>query len=180
MQKNKNRRDSASAKKFGEFVRMICKDVVESFGASYETPETIRNTWRDTYKYSPAIEKFLIKKSKLFIATLDGHCCDSTNLGFLHAVINDMADFLSRYTMRKHTGMERKIAREELKHALWDENAYIIGLRTTQSNNRFAKNSPKYRTQKRKNEKREKARQDYEIAQQVKFIFIESAHYRKR
>lgn len=180
MQKNGKRRDSASAKKFGEFVRMICKEVVEAFGASYETPANVRNTWRDNYKYSPAIEKFLIKKSKLFIATLDGKCCDSTNLGFLHAVINDMADFLSRYTMRKQTGMARSVAKEELMHVLWDENAYINGLRVTQSNNRFAKHSPKYRAQKRKAEKRERARQDYEIAQQVKFIFIESAYYRKK
>lgn len=176
-----NKHDSASHRCFGQFVRYICEEVISEYGASYETQGEIRNKWRDTYKYSPAIEKFLIRRAKLFIATLDVHNPDNSNLGFLHAVINEMADYLSRYTMRKKNGMLRKDARGELQKVLWDENAHIKALKSTQEDNRFAKKSPKYAAKKRKQERRERAKQDWDIAQQVKYdIFIEASYLRRK
>lgn len=175
-----NKHESASHKCFGHFVRYICDEVISEYGASYETQAEVRNKWRDTYKYSPAVEKFLIKRTKLFIATLDVHNPDNSNLGFLHAVINEMADYLSRYTMRKRKGMLRKDAKAELQKALWDENTHINALQKTQSDNRFAKKSPKYAAKKRKQEHRERAKQDWAIAQQVKYIFIEESYRRRK
>lgn len=175
-----NKHESASHKCFGHFVRYICDEVISEYGASYETQAEVRNKWRDTYKYSPAVEKFLIKRTKLFIAILDVHNPDNSNLGFLHAVINEMADYLSRYTMRKRKGMLRKDAKAELQKALWDENTHINSLQKTQSDNRFAKKSPKNAAKKRKQERRERAKQDWDIAQQVKYIFIEESYRRRK
>ncbi len=175
-----NKYDSASHKCFCEFVRFISNEVIENFGASYETQAEIRNTWRDKYKYSPVMEKFLIKKAKLFIATLDSKAASTYDLSFLHAVVREITDYLSRYTMRKQIGMLRKEARDELKLALWDNNTHINALRLQQEKNRFAKKSPKYAIQKRKDERREMARQEREIQQQIKAVFIESAYYRKK
>ena len=176
-----NKHESASHKCFGRFVRYICDEVISEYGASYETQAEIRNKWRDTYKYSPAIEKFLIRRAKLFIATLDVHNPDNSNLGFLHAVINEMADYLSRYTMRKKDGMLRKDAKEKLQKVLWEENTHIKALQKTQADNHFAKKSPKYAARKRKQERRERAKQDWDIAQQVKYdIFIEASYLRRK
>ncbi len=170
----------ASRRCFGDFARFISEQVIEKYGSSYETQEELRNSWRDKYEYRAEIEKFLIRKANLFIRTLNSRLPSSSDLGFLHALVREIADYLSRYTMRKKPCMLRKEAIRELESELWDNNSYIKDMRTRQANNRYARKSPKYAAQKRKEEHREKARQEREIQQQIKATFIESAYYRKK
>lgn len=163
------------------FARNISSEVIREYGASYDTQREIRNTWRDNYKYTPEIEKFLIRNAKLFIKTLDADKAYSSDLGFLHALIQEITDYLSRYTMRKNPNMSRKQAIKELYKILWEENAYVNTLRTTQAENRFARKSPKYAIKKRREEKRQRAKQDWDIAQQVKYdVFIEEAYQSRK
>ena len=176
-----DRRSNTLKACLSDFARYISTEVIREYGASYDTQGEIRNKWRDTYKYTPEIEKFLVRRAKLFIKTLDTDKAHSSELGFLHALAQEIADYLSRYTMRKSANMIRKQAKQELFKVLWEDNAYINTLRATQEENRFARKSPKYATQKRKEEKRRRAKEDWEIAQQVKYdIFIAASFFRKK
>lgn len=176
-QKSNNRGD-ASNKCFGEFVRFISEKVIKKFGASYETQSELRNSWRDKYEYRAETEKYLIRKTKLFIETLDSKAAKNYDLGFLHAVVRKMADYLSRYTKRKRPDMLRREAIKDLERELWDNNPYIKGISARQETNRFARKSPKYAQKKRKEERREKAKYDKKIAEQVRYVFIEASFYR--
>lgn len=173
-------RGEATKRCFGDYAKFISELVIDKFGASFETQDAVRNSWRDTYEYRAEIEKFLIAKSNLFIKTLDSRLASSSDLGFLHAVIREIADYLSRYTKRKKPGMLRKEAIRELECELWDNNSYIKDMKIRQANNRFARKSPKYAAKKRKDERREMERQEREIRQQIRTVFIESAYYRKK
>ena len=64
---------------------------------------------------------------------------------------------------------KKAVLEEKLQKVLWDENTRINTLRKTQADNRFAKKSPKYAARKRKQERRERAKQDWDIAQQVRY-----------
>lgn len=170
----------ASKERFGEFVRFISGKVIKKFGKSYDSADEIRSKWRTKYEYTPEIEEYLIRKAKFFIETFDSKVASTYDLGFLHAVLNEIADYLSLYTMRKRNGMSRKEARTELQKALWTENPHINYLRSSQSNKRLMRRSPKYEAQKRREDRQNKAKYDYEITQQVKLIFIETSTYRKK
>ena len=64
-------RGEATKRCFGDYAKFISELVIDKFGASFETQDAVRNSWRDTYEYRAEIEKFLIAKSNLFIKTLD-------------------------------------------------------------------------------------------------------------
>ena len=134
-----NKKQSASQAKFGEFTRKISAEVIERYGPSYATQDTVRNTWRAELPYTQEIADLLVLKARVFVRMLDEGSADSKNMGFLDALTTLMADYLSAYTMRAPGVPKRKVAKEILKRQLFTEFPYIIKLKAAQESARNAR-----------------------------------------
>ncbi len=130
---HKTNGQTAVQKAFAEYTLYITAEFVDQYGASYVRSQDIRNAWRHTTKYNEEIELFLIVKSKTFIRALDARSSNSTNLQFLDALTNRMADYLSAYSAKNPAIMKRKHARDILKQELFHKSSYINFLRAQQS-----------------------------------------------
>lgn len=163
---------------FNKYIAHISKKAIEAHGASYMTYQDCKNNWRFQLPYSANTEAFLIMQTKVFIRMLDARDARSTNLGFLKPLVNEMADFLSAYTMRAGD-VKRSQEIKRLKAELWDNNAYIQELMARQAENRKNKEprTPQSVAQKRKQIQIQQAKRDMELAKQVKGEFV-AAGYR--
>lgn len=147
---NKNwQQQTAAQRTFSQYVKYITKIVLEEYGPSYANPNEILNTWRKLFPYSKTVEDFLIFKTKIFIRTLDGRDSNSTNPQFLQALIREISDYLSAYTMKNPNIHTRKKAKTLLFDALYNQSAYIQNLLNRQMiarNQRDAKHHKYKRT----------------------------------
>ena len=110
---------------FNKFIAHISQRVIEEYGISYMTYDNTKNNWRYRLPYTAKTEAFLILESKVFLRMLDEDSGRTSNPGFLKPLVNQMADFLSAYTMR--AGVEKRgIAIKQLKQKLWDEKLAVI------------------------------------------------------
>ena len=121
---------SAAQIQFSDFTRDITEQFLKQDKDSYRTQAETRNRWRYECEYTPEAEDHLIFQSRLYLRVLNAKDSKSTNPQFLNALTNLMADYLSAYTMRKVC--TRKVAKQELKKALYDNNPYIQQMLTRQ------------------------------------------------
>lgn len=181
---DKKKNVTAAVLQRADFIRFITEAVIAKYGPSYATPQSMGNKWREQIAYSAEIEQFLIAQSRLYLRVTNfGDESKATNPAFLKALVNEMADYLSKYTMRAKEGMLRKDAEKALKRALFDNNSHIQGMLLYQSGKREMRKTHttrQIRTQKQKKEKQERRIKNQDVANQVHFIFIEVNGYRKR
>ncbi len=174
-----------------EYKNFITTEFLDEFGSSYQSPESIGDSWREIITYSPVAEKFLISKSTLFLRTLTCTKSKSTDPHYLRGLTNRMAEYLSLYTMHKgqfnpneraSKRAARKIATDELKVSMYDKNPYIVSLLKRQSTNRELreKHPESYSHIIRENKRQQYAQFNRSIARDVQFIFMECHQYKKR
>lgn len=149
-------------------------------GISYMDTVASRNKWREQIPYSNETEQFLINKSKLFIRMLDSRDSTSTNPVFLKALINEIADYLSAYTVRNpNVKRTRRTATKLMIQELWDNNSYILGLLLYQAEKRERKKDNQLARQNNRIRKpNKKAQRNFEIARQVRQEFADVNAYR--
>jgi hypothetical protein len=163
---------------FNKFIAHISQRVIEEYGISYMTYDNTKNNWRYRLPYTAKTEAFLILESKVFLRMLDEDSGRTSNPGFLKPLVNQMADFLSAYTMR--AGVEKRgIAIKQLKQKLWDENVFIqqILARQAEQPEKNEPRTPETIAKKRCEQKRKQALRDLETARRVHAEFV-SAGYR--
>ena len=163
---------------FNKFIAHISQRVIDEYGISYMTYGNTKNNWRYRLPYTPQTEAFLILESKVFLRMLDEDSGRTSNPGFLKPLVNQMADFLSAYTMR--AGVEKRgIAIKQLKQKLWDENVFIqqILARQAEQREKNEPRTPQVIAKRRRIKAQEQAARDFETAKQVRAEFA-SASYR--
>lgn len=165
-----------------DFISFISPMIILEHGISYMDMVASRNKWRGQIPYSKETEQFLITQSKVFIRTLDSRNSRSTNPVFLKALVNEIADYLSAYTVRNPNKKQtRRAATKAMIQNLWDNNAYIQGLLAYQAEKQERKN--KRQLARQKNHVRsqyKRANRSFAIARQVRQEFAEVSQYRNK
>ena len=79
----------------------IIKYMIDNYGLSYDTPETVKNTWRRTYPVSDEIIQEIFIQIKTIEKTSLGH---SARLESYQTLLTDIiADYLLKYVKRSPT-----------------------------------------------------------------------------
>ncbi len=179
--------NNAKYTEFNKYTREISTAVIEKYGSSYQTQSNLRNAWRNTIVYSAETEDFLILFTKVYIRNLDKGISNNRNPQFLHSLIAEMADYLSKYTSKNYTSAKtntakkRKISKSLLMHTLFDDFDYIQDMLATQERNRYERvNNPRYKQEKLRREKYDRAHNGYVITLQVRAEFKEVGKYKKK
>lgn len=181
---DKKKNATAAVLQRADFIKFITEAVIAKYGPSYATPQSMGNKWREQIAYATEIEQFLIAQSRLYLRVTNfGDESKATNPAFLKALVNEMADYLSKYTMRAKEGMLRKDAEKALKRALFDNNSYIQGMLLYQSGKRHMRKThtpAEIRVQQNKQKKKANNARNKTVATQVHILFIEANDFRKK
>jgi hypothetical protein len=103
---NKKRNKMANAKQLtARYIEFIANEVVNNFGGSYQTYDTLGKVWRQKLEYSPKTEQFLIDKTKFFLRMLDGR--EQSNFNLMYNVCYGIGDYLSKYLIKKSADLIR-------------------------------------------------------------------------
>lgn len=145
MTSNRDRRTKPSVAQqvFGKmYVPHIAEMVLQKHGASYACYANNRNTWRASIPYSPKIESEIILETKMFIVFLDHHVQKlAENPAFVMAVVKNIVDYLSAYTMKNPAfpNRTRRQAKDALMKTLWDDFKHIQAMLARQASQRAAR-----------------------------------------
>ena len=142
--RDNRQKQSVSQKVFGQlYVPYISDMVWKEYGGSYTSYEQDKNAWRRDVAYNAETEQAILFSTKRFIDTELKYYSQlksvRNNPQFLMALINDIVDYLSAYTMRNTRFEKRKHAKEWLKKQLWDGFVFIQDLLREQENKRRAR-----------------------------------------
>ncbi|MBR4624838.1 MAG: hypothetical protein IKO56_04795 [Alphaproteobacteria bacterium] len=97
---------------FKEYEQTIAKQVIDTFGGSYQTYKTLGKTWRQKMDYNPSVEDFVILKTRVFLRTLEQR--DKSNINMMYSVCYKISDYLSKYLAKKSPDLTRKMAKENM------------------------------------------------------------------
>lgn len=106
-------------KLFNDYMIEISKDVIDQFGGSYQTYETLSKTWRKEFEYRESIEQFLFMRTKLFLRQLDPRI--QGNFNVIYTLCDQIATYQSKYTMKKTPYIARETAKEEIMKKIFFE-----------------------------------------------------------
>ena len=88
-----------------QYVNFIGNEVVNKFGGSYQTYESMGRLWRQKMDYDPKVEEFAVLQSKLFLRLLDIR--DQGNFNMMYKVCYNIAEYLSKYIVKKSPELTR-------------------------------------------------------------------------
>lgn len=101
----------ATAKQItAQYIEFIGNQVVDNFGGSYQTFDTMGKIWRQKLDYSPKTEEFLLAKTKLFLRLLDTRA--QSNFNLMYNVSHNIGEHLSKYLIKKSADLTRKSVTE--------------------------------------------------------------------
>ena len=126
-----NKRDVVMAKSLKvkeitkDYVKVIGTEVVNKFGGSYQTYQTLGTSWRYKMAYKPEMEKFVFDKTKLFLrAEVDTRYLNDFNM--MYKVCNKMATYISKYTKKKSPTLTDEDAQKAaLNKIFFDFNLFV-------------------------------------------------------
>lgn len=115
----------ATAKQItAKYIDFISRAVIDKFGGSYQTYQTLGNSWRTQLKYNPVIENYILMQTHVFIRMLDD--CNLRDLNVMFIACDNMADYLSKYISRKSPDLTRKIAKKELMDNIFFKSSLLV------------------------------------------------------
>ncbi len=100
-----------------QYVSFIGHEMVEKFGGSYQTYESMGKLWRQKMDYNPQVEEFAITQSNLFLRLLDVR--DQGNFNLMYKVCYNIAEHLSKYVVKKSPDLTRKAVTDDLLKKLF-------------------------------------------------------------
>ena len=168
---------------YQDYETHITTEILNNFGGSYATLQTIRETWHTECQYTISMCDFLVAKSQDFFATMPEKETTCTDPNFLRALTKRMAKYLVPYTIRKMTLPEDRVERKQavnrekkaLLKRIYEGSCYIQALQIRLEAQRAAKKSGNgQKTQKAR--KYQKAKRVYN---DVQGLFTEARTYRK-
>lgn len=107
-----------------QYIDFIADKVIDEFGGSYQTRQTLGKTWRQKIEYNQHVEDELIFNSKVFLRTLDMR--DQGNLNMMYKVCYNIADYLSKYMVKKSPDLSRKIVTDRVMDAIFFESPHFV------------------------------------------------------
>ncbi len=111
-----------------EYKEFISREVIDQFGGSYQTYETLGKVWRQKMKYNPAQEEFLIRRTKLFLNVQDKSV--QNNMNQMFRISCNIADYLSKYLVKKSSLLTRKnVANKVVKTVFLDDDRFNMKFR---------------------------------------------------
>lgn len=123
LKKKRAAQAAAAREQFELYKQYIVKELVEAFGGSYQNAESMKDVWRTAFVYTPECEKFLIKKTNLFVFLMSGENRTTQGPVFFKNLIGLISEYLSVYISKK--GMARNDCTKELNERLFDKNTHI-------------------------------------------------------
>jgi len=112
--------DAAHAQ-FEEYKDYIVQEFIDAFGGSYQTAANMKDVWRDSFIFRPECEKFLLKKTKMFLFFLDNKHINKSPC-FLRTLIGKISEYLSKYICKK--GISRNTCTQQLIKLLFTDDSY--------------------------------------------------------
>lgn len=106
---------------FYKYTRYITEKVMDKYGASYESMDTMGHYWRDNLPYSAETENFIVFETKIFIRLF----VTTKNGWALRQFIDGISDYLSAYVKRAPDTGSRNRARKKLRNLLYNQSAHI-------------------------------------------------------
>lgn len=106
-----------------KYIDFIAAEVVQQYGGSYQTVQSLGKQWRQKMEYRPEIEDFIMQKTKLFLNGLPDNMQGNFNVLYLSCM--DMADWVSKYVAKKSPDIKRA----DVKNQVMDEIFYNSVLR---------------------------------------------------
>lgn len=91
-----------------DYIEFIGKEVVDTFGGSYQNYQTLGKEWRQKIGYTPTIENFIINKTNLFLRLQSVR--DKNNFNMMYNLCYDISDHLSNYIVKKSPDLTKKAA----------------------------------------------------------------------
>ena len=115
----------ATAKQYtAKYLEFIGTSVIEKFCGSYQNYATTGKIWRQQVPYEPKIEDFILLKTRLFLNLLDIR--EQKNFDMIYALCKNIADHLSKYTVKKSETLTRKQAADEILNKIFLNNPVFV------------------------------------------------------
>lgn len=107
-----------------EYIEYISQEVVENFGGSYQTYETMGKTWRQELGYKPVIETFVFNKTNLFLHLLDKR--DRHDLNSMYNVCDRISNYLSEYLVKKTKILTKDEIKQDYMEQIYFKNNVFV------------------------------------------------------
>ncbi|MBR1380825.1 MAG: hypothetical protein IJ560_04565 [Alphaproteobacteria bacterium] len=115
----------ATAKQItAQYIEFIAREVIERFGGSYTTYETIGKTWRKQMPYSPKIEQFILERTKLFMNMLNLR--DRGDINLMYKVSYGISEHTSKYLVRRSQNLTRADAATDFMKKIFLESTVFV------------------------------------------------------
>ena len=177
---------TAADRAMDEFVSWMADEMYKQYGLgtranNLDGLEGKKLAWRSLQKWTKEKEDFVISHAKMFIRLLDPKDSNSTNLVFIKALTNRMAQYLSLF-LEQGPNRARNQTQQMLKKILFVDNEYIRGLELHQKDKRAMAQSrtPQAVAARRKRERIDAKNEKRKLENQIRVLFMEVATYRKR
>ena len=95
-----------------QYIDFIADKVIDKFGGSYQNVQTLGKTWRQQMPYSSNTEEFILQQSNMFLRLLDVR--DQGNFNMMYKVCYNIADYVSKYIVRKSPELTRKVVTDKV------------------------------------------------------------------
>lgn len=179
--KHPKKKSAIVSEQLRQYARNISEHVIETYGGSYQTYEALGDSWRTCFTYSPKIEDYALRETKLYIRMLNLRDGMATDPNFLYPLIDLISQYLAEYTVRKNPNQTKEAEYKRLQQLLWDENQYIRGLLTRQAAKRYsAQTSPRRKQKNNTKHAVARAMHDYKTEQDVLCGFVKVLVYTKK
>ncbi len=109
-----------------KYIDFIAQDVIDKFGGSYQTFDTMGKTWRQKMEYKPIVEDTIIFDTKVFLRNLD--LCDQGNLNMMHNVCYNISEHLSKYLVKKSPDLTRETVINDLLNTLFFNSPHFVSI----------------------------------------------------
>ena len=100
-----------------QYVEYIGTQVVNKFGGSYQTYQTLGKTWRQEMLYRQDIENFIMYRTDLFLHLLDVR--DQGNFNSMYKVCYNISEHLSKYLIKKSPNLTRQVVTDTTLNKLF-------------------------------------------------------------
>ena len=109
---------STETKILNRYKKFIGNEVIDAFGSSYQTYETMGGNWRYDIAYKPEIEKFITVKTNVFITMLPPRYVNNFNV--MYQACKYMSAYVAQYTIKKNP----KLSWNEIENDLMQKMFY--------------------------------------------------------
>ncbi len=152
----KTKKFRASVAEFHNFTQFINDYMIKNYGFRYLSAEDLHSKWREKVPYSEQTAKKILAQTVTFVNLMISSRSNSNNPSFMAKLIDDIADFLSKYFAKSPEYKCRKQAIKILVEKISNAN---YTLRTRQAKTETASATEQLQdTQNKETGKRKRAR----------------------